>query len=247
MDQDNADARRGGSWKKLLPVAVLVAILVAFFATGTHNHLTFETLRANYVDLQSFVADYFILAMAIYVVGYAIVTAASLPVASLLTLVGGFLFGWLLGTVFTVIGATIGATILFLAARTSFGEPLRQKVKPYIGRMEQGFHKDAFNYLLFLRLMPVFPFFVVNLVPAFLGVSTRLFVITTFIGIIPGSAVYNVIGSGLGEIFESGEEFSLQNAINQEIIIGLAGLALVALAPIVLRKIKGRSGNAPAA
>ncbi|MBC6441321.1 MAG: TVP38/TMEM64 family protein [Rhodospirillales bacterium] len=230
--------------KRLLPIAAIAAIMVAFFASGAQEHATFATLQENYEELRAFVKSNFVVAAILFVVVYAIAAAASLPVASLLTLIGGFLFGWLLGTLFTVIGATTGATILFIAARTSFGEALREKVKPYLGRMEEGFHRDAFSYLLFLRLMPVFPFVVVNLVPAFLGVSTRLFIMTTFIGIIPGSAVFNFIGSGLGDILVSGEEFSLENAVNREIIIGLAGLAIVALAPIVWRKIKGRAGNA---
>tara|TARA_Y100001934_G_scaffold28674_2_gene31224 strand:+ start:5344 stop:6093 length:750 start_codon:yes stop_codon:yes gene_type:complete len=246
-DQDNMTrGSSGGRLKKLLPLAILVAILVTFFAVGGHEYLTFDTLQANYMDLQGFVESNFLVAMLLYIVAYTITTSASLPIASLLTVVGGFLFGWFSGTIFTVIGATMGATILFTAARTSFGDALREKVNPYVGRMEEGFHKDAVSYLLFLRLMPVFPFFVVNLVPAFLGVKTRLFVATTFIGIIPGTAVYNFIGSGLGDIFASGQEFSLHNAINQEILIGLVGLAIVALAPIVWRKVKGRQDGAAA-
>lgn len=234
------EGQANAGWaKRLLPIAVLVALLVAFFATGGQDYASFDTLRQHYRELQGFVADNRVAAVLLFVAAYTITVAASLPAASLLSLTGGFLFGWLLGTVLTVTGATCGATLLFVAARSSFGEALRRKARPYIGRMEQGFHRDAFSYLLFLRLMPVFPFFVVNLVPAFLGVRVRLFVVTTFIGIVPGSAVYNVIGSGLGGIFASGEEFSLESAVNPEILLGMAGLAAVALAPVVWRRIRG--------
>ncbi|MBT6204332.1 MAG: TVP38/TMEM64 family protein, partial [Rhodospirillaceae bacterium] len=185
-EEHETGSGKSGWAKRIVPVAVLLAVLVVFFASGAHKHATFDTLKENYFDLQVFVESHFLVAALLFVLAYTVATAASLPVATLLTLLGGFLFGWLLGTVFTVVGATIGATILFTAARTSFGDALREKVKPYVGRMEAGFHKNAFSYLLFLRLMPVFPFFVVNLVPAFLGVKTRLFVVTTFIGIIPG-------------------------------------------------------------
>lgn len=230
---------RAGLAKRLLPIAVLVALFVAFFASGGREYASFEALRSHYGWLQGFVADNRAAAMLAFAAAYTVAVAASLPAASLLSLMGGFLFGWLLGTLLTVAGATAGATLLFLAARSAFGEALRRRARPWIGRMEEGFHRDAFSYLLFLRLMPVFPFFVVNLVPAFLGVSTRLFVVTTFVGIVPGSAVYNVIGSGLGGILASGEEFSLENVVNLEISLGLAGLAAVALAPVVWRRFRG--------
>ncbi len=244
MTGSDVNERSGGTakWiKRLVPPAILAALFVVFFTTGLHEYAKFENLKNHYGDLQAFVAGNYLAAIGLYILAYALIAAASLPIASLVTLVGGFLFSWHLGTLYTVIGATIGATALFLTAKTSFGEPLRARVKPYIGRMEEGFRENEFNYLMFLRLLPVFPFFVVNLVPAFLGVSTRMFVITTFIGIIPGTAVYCIIGSGLGNILEKGEEFSIENAVSIEIVLGLAGLAILALAPVVWRKIKGRS------
>ena len=137
-------------------------------------------------------------------------------------------------------GATPCSAAVFLVARTSIGEALWERVKPFAGRMEEGFRDGEFNYLLFLRLLPVFPFWVVNLLPAFLGVKTGMYMLTTFVGIIPGTAVYNVIGDGLGEVFESGAEFSLENAVSTEIVVGLAGLAVIALVPVVVRKMRAR-------
>ena len=231
--------RKAGWLGRLIPVALLVAVLAAFFAFDLHHVLTFEMLKVHREELQGFVARNIVLAALLYAVGYAVVTAASLPIATLLTLMGGFLFGALAGTALTVVGATAGATAVFLVARTAFGDALRVKARPYVGRMEDGFRRNQFSYMLFLRLMPAFPFFAVNIVPAFLGVRTRTYILTTFIGIIPGTAVYNIVGDGLGDIFDHGEEFSIANVATPEIVIGLAGLAILSLAPVVLRRLRG--------
>ncbi len=233
-------AKRSPLWKRLLPLAFLVAVLIAFFATGLNDYATFDTLKENRETLLAFVRDYFIFAILIYVVGYAFLTAASVPVASLVTIAGGFLFGSYLGTFLTVLAATIGATTLFLLARTAFGEALQERVGPYIRRMEKGFQEDQANYMLFLRLVPVFPFWVVNLAPAFLGVSTRVFMITTFIGIIPGTAVFTIVGAGLGSVFDRGESFSIDSVLTPEILAALAGLGILALVPIVVKKLRKR-------
>ena len=233
-------AKRPPLWKRLLPLAFLVAVLIAFFATGLNEYATFDTLKENRVTLLAFVRDYFVVAIVIYVVGYAFLTAASVPVASLVTIAGGFLFGSYLGTFVTVLAATIGATVLFLLARTALGEPLQERVGPYIRRMEKGFQEDQVNYMLFLRLVPVFPFWVVNLAPAFLGVSTRVFAIMTFIGIIPGTAVFTIVGSGLGSVFDRGESFSIDSVLTPEILAALAGLGILSLVPIVVKKLRKR-------
>lgn len=244
MDQRTDGSGHEPGWvRRLAPVAVLLALLIAFFALGLDRLFTFESLKAHRVELQDFVAHHLLLAILIYVVGYAVLTAASLPIATLVTLVGGFLFGAVGGTALTVVGATAGATAVFLIARTAFGDALRIRARPYIGRMEEGFARNAWSYMLFLRLMPVFPFFAVNIVPAFLGVKTRTYVVTTFVGIIPGTAVYNTVGAGLGAIFDRGEAFTLANVVTPEIVVGLAGLALLALAPVLVRHFR-RDGAA---
>lgn len=246
MDQRTDGSGRKPGWiRRLAPVAVLLALLIAFFALGLDRYFTFESLKAHRVELQDFVAGHLLAAILIYVVGYALLTAASLPIATLVTLVGGFLFGAVAGTALTVVGATAGATAVFLIARTAFGDALRLRARPYIGRMEEGFARNAWSYMLFLRLMPVFPFFAVNIVPAFLGVKTRIYVVTTFLGIIPGTAVYNTVGAGLGAIFDSGEAFTLANVVSPEIVVGLAGLALLALAPVLVRRFRRDSAARP--
>ena len=246
MDQRTDGSGRKPGWiRRLAPVAVLLALLIAFFALGLDHYFTFESLKAHRVELQDFVARHLLLAILIYVVGYALLTAASLPIATLVTLVGGFLFGAVAGTALTVVGATAGATAVFLIARTAFGDSLRIRARPYIGRMEEGFARNAWSYMLFLRLMPAFPFFAVNIVPAFLGVKTRTYVVTTFVGIIPGTAIYNTVGAGLGAIFDRGEEFGLANVVTPEIVVGLAGLALLALAPVLVRRFRRDSAARP--
>ncbi len=237
MVQQSTTVRR---LRRLIPVLVVVALLVALFVSGLHRQISFESLQAHHSELGALVEGNLALAVVVYVLAYAFLTGISFPAASLVTLLGGFLFGWLLGTILTVVAATAGATAVFLVARTSFGEALWERVKPFAGRMEEGFRDGEFNYLLFLRLLPVFPFWVVNLLPAFLGVKTGMYMLTTFIGIIPGTTVYNVIGDGLGEVFESGGEFSLENAVSTEIVLGLAGLAVIALVPVAARKLKAR-------
>ena len=240
-----SDEQAGAGGKKfsvvqLWPLAILIAGLVVFFATGTHEYVTFETLREHRETLLSFVADNAVVAALIYTVGYILVAAFSLPVGLVASITGGFLFGSVLATTYIVVGATIGATLLFLAAKTSIGDTLREKAGPSIRRMEEGFRENAFSYLLILRLVPLFPFFVVNLAPAFLGVSLPVYMAATLIGIIPGSFVYAQIGTGLGSVFQSGAEFTTDNLVTPDIIAALVGLALLSALPIVYKKIKAR-------
>lgn len=245
MERSESEVGQKAGWlRRLLPVGILIALLVAFFALGLDRYVSFDSLKANRDALQEFVARNLVLAALIYMLGYAVMTAASLPVATLVTLMGGFLFGAVGGTALTVVGATLGATAVFLAARTAFGDALRVKARPYIGRMEEGFRRNQASYMLFLRLMPVFPFFVVNIVPAFLGVRTRTYIVTTFLGIIPGTAVYNVVGAGLGAIFDRGDDFTVSSVVTPEIVIGLAGLAILSLAPVLFRRLKGGDPSA---
>ncbi|MCZ6589912.1 MAG: VTT domain-containing protein, partial [Alphaproteobacteria bacterium] len=173
---------------------------------------------------------------------YTASTALAIPGALVLTIAGGFLFGTLWGTVWVVIGATAGASLLFLVARTALGEALRARAGPMLKKIEAGFGANAFSYLLSLRLLPIFPFFIVNVVPAFVGVPLRTFVLATVLGIIPGSFVFASVGAGLGSAFEMVMEPTLASAITPEIIIALVSLAILALLPIVWKKLKAGRG-----
>jgi uncharacterized membrane protein YdjX (TVP38/TMEM64 family) len=239
IEQDRKK-RPGLSWQRLLPLLLLIAGLVAFFAFGLNKYLTFETLRQNRAWLLQAVADSAVLATLAYIALYIVVVAFSLPGGAVMTITGGFLFGEWLGTAYVIFAATVGATILFLAARTALGDALRAKAGPFLKKMETGFQENALNYLLVLRLIPIFPFFIVNLVPAFLGVRLRDFVIATFIGIIPGSFVYATVGAGLGSIFDAGGQFSARSILTPEIVTALAGLAILALLPVAYKKMKSK-------
>jgi uncharacterized membrane protein YdjX (TVP38/TMEM64 family) len=242
IDQNNAK-KPAFSWHRLLPLVVLGAGLIAFFAFGLDDYLTFETLRENRVWLLQQVADAALLTALAYMALYILVVAFSLPGGAVMTITGGFLFGQWLGTLYVIVAATIGATILFLAARTALGDLLRAKAGPFLKKMEDGFRENALSYLLVLRLIPIFPFFIVNLVPAFLGVGLRAYVIATFLGIIPGSFVYATVGAGLGSIFDSGEEFTARSILTPQIVTALVGLAVLALLPVVYKKVRAKRGR----
>jgi uncharacterized membrane protein YdjX (TVP38/TMEM64 family) len=230
----------GRSWQKLVPGAVIAAGLIAFFGLGLHKYLTFDQLRQHRGELMAFVTGMPVKAELLFILAYAVATALSVPGGIVLTLTGGLLFGIWEGTAAVVVGATIGATVLFLAARFVLADILRAKAGPWLAKMEAGFKQDALSYLLVLRLIPGFPFFVVNLVPAFLGVPLRSFVLATFFGIIPGTFVFASIGAGLGSIFDSMQEFSLKGALTPQVITALVGLAALSLIPVVYKRTGAR-------
>lgn len=226
------------TWARLLPLAVLALGLAAVFGLGLHKYLSFEQLRLHRGALMAYVATMPVKAVLLFIAVYALATAMSLPGGIVLTLTGGFLFGMWVGTAAAVVGATIGATLLFIAARTVLADTLRTKAGPWLARMEAGFREDALSYLLVLRLVPGFPFFIVNLVPAFLGVPLATFVVTTFLGIIPGTFVFATIGSGLGSVFDAMQEFSLKGALTPQVVIALIGLAALSLVPVVVKRLR---------
>ncbi|WP_282607571.1 TVP38/TMEM64 family protein [Pelagibius sp. Alg239-R121] len=234
------DPRRGFVQKarRLAPIAVILAAIFGAFALGLDDYLSFEALRDNREILMAFTADNVIAAVAIFIGIYAVSTALSLPGGAVLSIAGGFLFGSFLGTLWVVLGATIGAVGIFLAARTALGDILKAKAGPWLMKMEAGFQENALSYLLVLRLVPLFPFVVVNLVPAFLGVSLRTFTLATFIGIIPGSFVFASIGAGLGSVFDRGDSFSPTGILTPEVIVALLGLSVLSLVPVVYKRIK---------
>ena len=244
MDGAPAPQSPSFSAKRLVPVGVLVLGLVAFFAFDLGRFLSFDTLRQNRAALLGWVDTYGIVAALAYMLVYAVAIAFSLPGGAVLTITGGFLFGSVWGTVCVVFAATAGATALFLIAKTSFGDALRAKAGPALQNMQAGFQEGALSYLLVLRLVPLFPFFLVNLVPAFLGISLRVYVLGTFIGIIPGTFVFATVGAGLGSVFDQGEAFSAAGILTPQIITALVGLAVLALIPVGYKKLKARAGKA---
>ena len=236
MTETAPNDRRPGALRRFLPLLILAAGLGAFFALGLDRYVTLDTLRDNRQALSAWVAENWALAAFVYVLAYIAMVAFSLPGGLVATLTGGFLFGTVFGGLLTVFGATIGATAIFLAAKTALGETLRQKAGPKLRKLEDGFGKNAFSYMLVLRLVPVFPFFLVNLAPAFLGVPLRTYVVATFLGIIPGTFVFASLGNGLGAVFDAGRDPDLGLIFEPEILGPILALALLALLPVVYRR-----------
>lgn len=245
MKSSGQSAGRGRLLGRLAPLAVLLAGLILFFALGLDRYVGLDALREHRHWLTAQVESDPWLAGTVFVAVYALVVAFSIPGGAILTITAGFLFGTVPATACVVFGATLGATGIFLAARTALGDILRAKAGPALRRMEEGFRENALSYLLVLRLIPLFPFWLVNLVPAFLGVSLRDYVVGTFIGIIPGTFVYASLGNGLGAVLDAGGSPDLRIIFTPEILIPIVGIAILALLPVVYKKIKARRADTP--
>src|SRR5260370_6768402 len=216
------------SARRLVPLGLLVVAGIAFILVGGHKYLSFAALSENRDWLCSLVKSWGIVAALLYVAVYGLLVALSVPGAAVLTIAGGFLFGTWLGALCAVIGATLGATMIFVAARAGLGG-LAQRAGRFIGKLEAGFRADAFNYLLVLRLGPGFPVLLVHLVPALVGVRLPTYVLATFLGIIPGTFVYASIGNGLGDVVE---EPDLRILLKPTVLVPLAAVAVPALIPV---------------
>lgn len=227
-------------WRRLLPLCVLLALAAVAYAFGLHHYLSFATLKQHSEELRRIVDAQPVLTALGFVLVYAAAVAISLPGAAILTIAGGFLFGIWLGSLLVVSGATLGAIAIFLIARTSLGDGLRARAGPWLERMQAGFNENALCYLLVLRLVPLFPFWIVNIVPAFLAVRLKDYAIATFFGIIPGSIVYASVGNGLGAMIEAGGEPDLGIVLEPAILLPMLGLAALALLPVAYRKLKLR-------
>ena len=185
---------------KLLVALLFVAAIGAFFFFDLKTYLSLDTLKANRDSLLVFTQDHYVPAVVLFILVYIVQTSFSLPGATIMTLAGGFLFGSLWGPLYVNIGATAGATLAFLAARYLFRQWVERKFGDRLGSIQEGFTKNAFSYLLTLRLIPFFPFFLVNLLSGLTRVKVSTYIVATAIGIIPGSVVYAFAGRQLGTI-----------------------------------------------
>lgn len=224
--------------KKSAPLVILLFGLVAFLVFGLHRYVSFEVLQENRAALLSFAARHALWAPIALAVAYATFVAFSLPGATVMTIACGFIFGAVMGTVVAVVGATVGAVILFLAARSSLADVLRERAGSGFRKLEAGFCANALSYLLVLRLIPVFPFWMVNIVPALCGVPLRIFILGTLVGIIPGTFIYASIGSGLDAVLQAGGTPSFNMILQPDVLLPLFGLAFLALLPAVYKQIK---------
>jgi len=230
--------------RRLVPLVILILGLLAFFAFDLNRFVSFEALRENRADLSAFVDRNGLIAALVFVAAYAVVVAFSLPIATLVSILGGFLFGTLIGTLCVVVGATVGAVALFLIARSTVGAFLCERAGPALRRMEAGFRENELSYLLILRLIPLFPFFLVNIVPALLGVSLRNYVLATAVGIIPGAFVYVGVGAGTGAVLDSGAVPGLSLFVRLDVLLPMVGLLVLALLPIGYKILRRRRAGA---
>lgn len=248
--------RWGIAWRILPLAAIFLFAFVAYFAAGDKG-ISLESLIRHRALIDDFVGEHRVMSVVAFIGIYIVTVAFSLPGATFLTVTGGFLFGLATGAIAAEIGATAGATLIFLVARTALGEPLLRRAGPRARQLAKGFRDDAFSYLLFLRLMPVFPFFLVNLVPAFAGVRLRPYVAATALGVIPAVLVFSLAGMGLDSVIEaqksayhqcmaSGEYtcrmvFDPSDVLTPQLIAALVGLGLLALIPVVVKRWRARS------
>jgi uncharacterized membrane protein YdjX (TVP38/TMEM64 family) len=257
LDTSKSAKGGAGALKQWLPLAVLILLMVAAYVFRLHDYLSFGQIVENRSTLDKFVNERIFLAVAIYMLIYVAVVALSLPGAAILSVFGGFLFGWYLSVPLTVISATLGAAIVFQVVKTSLGKAIAERAGPFVNKLSKGFADDAAGYLLFLRLAPVFPFFAVNAVAGICRVDFKTFLWTTFVGIIPGSIAFAWLGKGLDSIIKAEQAahtecvarssaencpytFSVSSLLTTEILIAFAALGVVALIPVALKKWKAR-------
>lgn len=229
------------SVKRFLPLLIIMILFISFFALDGHHYLHFEMLKTHHDALESWKSQHYVLATITFVSIYILAVSISIPGAVILTLLGGFLFGPIIGTLLVVFSATIGAILLFLATKSAVGDLLAKKAGPFIKKMEAGFQENALNYLLFLRLVPLFPFWLVNIVPALLEVRLSTFIFGTFLGIIPGSFVYVLVGNGLGGVIAHGKTPDLGIILSLPILAPLIGLGLLSVLPLVIKHFRKKA------
>lgn len=255
MNEENTqNASLASKLKGLWPFALIVAVLAFAMSQGWHNLLTLESIQANIGWVDEQIAANFILVFLVYMLVYAACTAFMIP-ASFLTIAGGAIFGFafsfnlfglsigvpLYGALATVIGATLGACVLFLIAKTSLGKTLQKIAGPFVEKMEAEFNASPLSYMFTLRLMPLFPFSVVNIAPAILGAKFRDYLFTTFFGIIPGTFAYSWVGAGAAGVIRdpnisTADASAVISSLGANMFPALLFLGAVSLIPALIKK-----------
>lgn len=228
------------SYTVWLLVLVLLAGFATYHFTGLHSLLTLHGLQDHGVLLRARVAAHPVLAPVLYALAYAVIVTLPLPVAALMTLLAGYLFGLVIGALTVAIGATAGACALFFIARSTLGRTLRERAGPWYEKMAAGMNDNAASYMLFMRLVPVFPFFVVNVIPALFNVSARTYALTTFFGILPATTIYVNLGRTLATLRDT------HDLVGAPVLAALALLGILALVPAAWRAIYKRRKGAQA-
>lgn len=221
-------------FKKLIILLIFLGGFFAFFLCGFDQYFNFAFLKANREKLMAYTVNHYSLMVLIAVTTYTLSTALSLPLASLLSLTIGFIFGLWVGVSIILFSATLGATLVFLATRYVLADTIRPRMGERIQRLLSEFHNYDFNYLLFLRLVPLFPFWLINLAMAFTPIRIRTYVAATFIGILPGALVFTNLGRTLGEI-ESPDQLVSLKTVSAFLLLGI-----FALVPVVVKKTRSK-------
>jgi uncharacterized membrane protein YdjX (TVP38/TMEM64 family) len=244
--------------------ALVIAVMALVLLQGWHHQLTLENVVTQRDRFQQFLAAHGTASVLAYVAIYALLVALSLPCGLVMSTAGGLLFGWLLGALAAIAGATLGAITVFLMARTAVGDSLKQRAGPWLAKLSEGFRKDALSYMLFLRLVPAFPFWFVNIAPAVLGVPLRTFIVGTVVGIIPATFAFASAGAGLDSVILAAKsehaacvaikgpdacplKLHVSSLLTKELIGALVLIGLVALIPVILKQWKRRRRSHAAA
>jgi uncharacterized membrane protein YdjX (TVP38/TMEM64 family) len=231
--------RRGWSLRRLWPLLLIAAAIAAFFAFDLQRYASLEGLRQHQAEWRAFVQAHYAVAALIYAAIYAAIVLCAIPVGLWLTLIGGFLFGAAAAVPMAVAASTAGATLMFLVARSSFGSLFEAKAGGWLARLEDGFRRDQWSYMFFLRLVPIFPFCTVTVVPALIGVDLLCFMVSTFFGLIPVTVIFALAGASIGDVLDAGT-FSVGTVLSPQLISALVGLGVVAILPALVRRLRRR-------
>lgn len=235
MSEVSSAPPRARRWARFLPLALIAALLAALLASGELKHLSLHDLAAHRAQLAGFVAAHPIASLATYFGLYVLLVVACAPGPSVMTVAGGFLFGTWVGGATALASCLIGAVIVFLACRTAFGDWAARRAGPTVAKVEAGFARNAFSYLLALRLMPVAPFFLVNIAAGLARVRLSTLVLATLVGTAPASFIFAALGSGLDELIQRHDQLDSSLLARPTIVAPLAALALMSLAPVAWR------------
>lgn len=204
----------------------------------------FEQILVTYQDrLLELVTSKPVLAGLLFTTIYALVVATSVPGLAILTMTGGYLFGWWLGAIYTMIAATIASTIIFLLARSAFGAAMRERAGPMIQRFARGFKESALSYVFIMHLVPIFPYMVVTTLPAACGVPLHIYMFSAFFGILPATILLSRVGAGLGDVLSGEGPIDPSSFMTTDLILSLAGLTALALLPVLYRALRPGSGS----
>ena len=219
---------------------VILIVIAMWFVLKPDQYATLEGLKASRTILEFWIVEHYLLSVILLIVGYTILVAFSLPGAVFITIGAGFLFGPWWGTVYSVVGASLGAIAVFFLAKFLFVDFFRKKVGRFLAPIKSHMRENELSYLLILRLVPIFPFWLVNIVPAFLDIRPRTYIIATMIGVIPGTFVYALLGDSVGALLGAHDGINLKIIFEPRFLVPILGLSFLAAVPILYRRFRKR-------